>query len=218
MIKPDMIIRSKRKTLSIAIDNFGRLIVRAPHRCSEERIFAFLRQKEDWIIRKQFEKEGAGIRLPGENLQGYSFMLLGNEVRIELVDKQKIGFDGEVIFLPQEDSKERLISWLKANAKRILTEITERKAELMGVDFQSVSVSSAKTRWGSCSYDNKIRYSFRLLYVPQEMIEYVIVHELTHTKHKNHSPAFWEEVEKYVPDYKARCKWLEVHSGLMEIF
>lgn len=220
MIKPYVIIRSARKTLSIAVDSFGRLIVRAPHRCSEERIFAFLREKEEWIMKKQYERTGAGLRLPPENLQGYTFMLLGKDVRVELVHAHTIGYDGEVgiIYLPEENARERLVSWLKANAKRILTDVTERKAQLMGVRIQSITISSAKTRWGSCSYDNKIRYSFRLLYVPQDVIEYVIVHELAHVKHKNHSKAFWKEVEKYEPDYKVKRKWLEIHGALMEIF
>ena len=70
MLKPNVIIRSRRKTLSISIDPFGRLIVRAPYKCSEERIFAFLKEKEDWIILKQYERESVKLTLPPENLDG----------------------------------------------------------------------------------------------------------------------------------------------------
>ena len=223
MLKPNVIIRSRRKTLSISIDPFGRLIVRAPYKCSEERIFAFLKEKEEWIILKQYERESVKLALPSENLDGYEFKLLGKSCRIVLTDEENIelknGEDGsELLYLPKKNAKERLVAWLKVNAKRIFTEVTQRKAEEMGVNVRSVAVSSARTRWGSCSYDNKIRYSFRLLYVPQEMVEYVVVHELAHVEHKDHSPAFWEQVKRYVPDYKARRKWLEVHAVLMEIF
>lgn len=220
MVRPDVIIRSRRKTLSISIDSFGRLIVRAPYDCSEERIFAFLNEKERWILQKQFEKAGAGMRLPPEDLDGYEFMLLGKNCRITLVKKRKISFDSEDrrVYLPIKNSRERLVTWLKANAKRIFTAVTEQKAQEMGVTFKSVTITSAKTRWGSCAYDNAIRYSFRLLYAPKDVIEYIVVHELAHTLHKDHSPAFWAEVEKYLPDYKAKRKWLEVHGILMEIF
>ena len=220
MVKPDIVIRSHRKTLSISVDPFGRLIVRAPHKCSEERIFAFLKEKEEWIILKQYEREKVKMTLPPKDLDGYRFMLLGKYCRIVLTDRPNIFVDmeDEKIYIPRKNARERLVAWLKSNANRILTDVTERKAALMGVEFTSVAISSAKTRWGSCSYDDRIRYSFRLLYAPQEIIEYIVVHELAHTKHKNHSPAFWEEVKKYIPDYKAKRKWLDIHGGLMSIF
>ena len=220
MIQPDEIIRSRRRTLAISIDSFGRLIVRAPIRFDEERIFAFLQEKESWILRKQAERKRAGMDLPPENLNGYQFLLLGKQTKICLVEGNKVGFDNEnnLIYLPQKNAKDRLVKWLKENAKRILTAVTEQKAKEMQTAFQSVAISSAKTRWGTCSFDNKIRYTFRLLYAPKEVVEYVVVHELAHTKYKNHSSQFWAEVEKYVPDWKQKRKWLKAHGFFMEIF
>ena len=220
MIQPDEIIRSNRKTLAIAVDSFGRLIVRAPKRCSKERIFAFIEEKENWILRKKSEKQGAGIQLPPENLNGYSLMLLGKKCAVRVVQTAKVGYDAEKneIYLPEKSPRERLIKWLKNNAKRIFTEVTARTAVTMGTSYRSVTVTSARSRWGSCSGENAIRYSFRLLYAPKEVIEYVVVHELAHTKHKNHSKAFWAEVATYVPDWKMKRKWLKTHGALMEIF
>ncbi|MBQ2701563.1 MAG: M48 family metallopeptidase, partial [Clostridia bacterium] len=94
----------------------------------------------------------------------------------------------------------------------------DRYAERMGTAYKKLSVTGARTRWGSCSFDDSLHFSFRLLYAPKEMIEYVVVHELAHTKHKNHSPLFWAEVGKYIPDYKKRRKWLKTHALLMQIF
>ena len=84
MIRPDEIIRSHRKTLSISIDPFGRVVVRAPRTCKEERIFAFLEEKETWILRKKAEREGADIRLPSENLDGESVLLFGENYTLRL--------------------------------------------------------------------------------------------------------------------------------------
>ncbi len=220
MIRPDEIIRSNRKTLSISVDPFGRLIVRAPKRCGEERIFAFLKEKEEWILRKQQERKRAGMRLPPENLNGYEFLLLGKTCRIHLTQGARIVYDKDAdqIYLPENNARERLVKWLKENAKRIFTTVTEQSATRMETSYKRLTVTSAKTRWGSCSYDNAIRFSFRLLYAPRDVIEYVVVHELAHTKHKNHSKLFWAEVEKYVPDWKTKRKWLKVHGILMEIF
>ena len=95
MVQPDTIIRSNRKTLAISIDSFGRLLVRAPKRCSKERIFAFIQAKESWIVRKQAERKGAGMALPPENLEGYTFLLLGNSTTICLYEDKKVGYDSE---------------------------------------------------------------------------------------------------------------------------
>ena len=220
MIQPSEIIRSSRKTLAITIDSFGRLIVRAPLRCSEQRINAFLQEKEGWIVRKIAERKGAGIELPPENLHGYSFMLLGKKCKIAVVDTPKVGYDREngVVYLPTKNPKERLVNWLKDNAKRIFTQVAFDTAKRMGVTYQSVGVTSARGRWGSCSGKNAIHFSFRLIYAPKDVIEYVVVHELAHTKHHDHSKAFWAEVAKFVPDWKQKRAWLKTHGGLMEVF
>ena len=220
MVKPDEIIRSNRKTLAITIDGNNRLIVRAPYRCGEERIFAFLNSKEDWILRKRAEKAAVGIVLPPQNLHGYELLLLGEKCKIFLTETDKIGYDEQqsCIYLPLKNAEVRLKKWLKENALRIFTSVVERKSAQMGVAYKSVTVTSARSRWGSCSFDNALRFSFRLLYAPKEIIEYVAVHELSHVRYKNHSKAFWTEVEKYVPDWKIKRNWLKKHGGLMGVF
>lgn len=220
MIFPDEIIRSNRKRLAICIDGFGRVIARAPMRMEEKHILAFINEKESWIRKKKAQTAGVSMALPPENLDGYSFLLLGKDCKIRVYEGKKVGFDNEngVLYLPKDKPRERLVKWLKENAKRIFLSVTEQKAQEMGVQFQSVGVSSAKTRWGVCSADNRIRYTFRLLYAPKEIIEYVVVHELAHVKYKNHSASFWREVTKYIPDWKIRRKWLKTHGALMEIF
>ncbi len=220
MIKPDEIIRSNRKTLAISIDRFSRLTVRAPFTCGEERIFAFLQQKENWILRQKSKATGAGMRLPPENLDGYEFLLLGKTRKVVLTDGNKIGLDEEkgLLFLPRKNARDRLVKWLKENAKRIFANVTEQKAKEMGLTFASVSVGSAKKRWGSCNANREIHYTFRLLYAPKEVVEYVIVHELAHIRHMNHSKAFWQEVTKFCPDWKNRRAWLKNNSIVLEIF
>lgn len=218
MIQPDEIIRSRRKTLSVTITPSGRVVVRAPARCGEERIFAFLREKENRIARYLRQAEETRSRLPPENLDGYRLLLLGSERLIRLYDGGRIRCDSEAIFLPREHARERLIRWLKSNAKRLMTTLCARRGEETGASYRSVSITSAKTRWGSCSYNNALHFSFRLLYAPVEVADYVAVHELCHTFYKNHGKSFWELVERYVPDWREKRKWLKDHAFLMEIF
>lgn len=160
------------------------------------------------------------MRLPPENLDGYRLLLLGEFYTLRYVNDRSVRLDSveNILYLPDKNPRERLVKWLKENAKRIFTEATAEKAREMDVEARSVSVTSARTRWGSCSQDNSIRYSFRLLYMKKELVEYVITHELAHIKHKNHSPAFWREVEKYVPDWREKRKRLKSMGAYMEVF
>lgn len=220
MFQPDEIIRSNRKTISVCITPLGKITVRAPLRCNEERIFAFLREKESWLAKHLQKTIGAGTRIPTENLDGFAFLLLGKMHTVSLVDGNKVGYDGENlrVFVPRVKARERLVKWLKENAKRILSEVTVQTARQMQTTVKSVSVTSAKSRWGSCTADNAVRYSFRLIYAPKEVVRYVVVHELAHTRYKNHSPLFWREVERYEKSYRERRKWLKENGILMEIF
>ena len=220
MIQPDKIIRSARKTLSVSVDCFGRVTVRAPKHYSASRIQAFLQDKEAWILRKKAERFGAEKRLPGEDLDGFSMLILGEYYTLRIRDEKRVMIDAEnkYLFLPLDKPKDRLIAWLKENAKRIFTLVADEKSRQTGLAYQSIRIGSARTRWGSCTANNELAFSFRLLYAPKGAIEYVIVHELAHIKHKNHSKAFWGEVEKYIPDYKLWRKYLKEKSYLMKIF
>ena len=220
MIKPDKIIRSHRKTLCVSVDSLGQVTVRAPLRCSDERIFAFLQEKSPWIQKHTAKRAGAGARLPSENLDGFVFMLLGKEYTLKLYDGQKIALDSpaQTLWLPKKNSQGRLVKWLKENALRIFTQESERISALTGLRFKEIKLSTARKKWGSCDGDNVIRYVFRLIYAPKEMIEYVVLHELCHVKEKNHSKAFWMLVERYMPDWKKRRLWLKNHGYLLHIF
>ena len=216
---PDRVIRSKRKTLSVSIDSLGQVIVRAPLRYSEEKIAAFLAEKEGWILKHKQRICGAGIRLPDKSLDGYSLLLLGEPYLISLCDgaRVRLDADGKRLFVPKEKSEERLVRFLKENAKRIFTQATAVRAEEMGIAYKSISVSSATTRWGSCSGKNELRFSYRLLYAPKQVIDYVIVHELCHVLHHDHSGAFWAAVESVLPDYQTKRKWLKDRGALLKI-
>jgi len=98
---------------------------------------------------------------------------------------------------------------LKAQAKEIIPQKVEKYAEIMGVFPEHVSINSAKTRFGSCSSKKRLNFSSRLMTYDERAIDYVVVHELAHLKHMNHSKSFWAFVEKFMPDYKERKKLLK---------
>ena len=103
---------------------------------------------------------------------------------------------------------EKDIAQLKKRAREYLPARTEYYAKLMGVKYSGVKITSAVTRYGSCSAANSICYSYRLMQKPLSAVDYVVVHELAHTVHKNHGRQFYALIEKYLPDYKQRIKEL----------
>lgn len=218
-VKPDKVLRSKRKTLSVSVNSVGQVIVRAPLRYPDEKIARFLADKESWILKHKTRMASNGIRLPEESLDGYELLLLGQPHTVVLVSGGRIRLDSERkrIEIPQENAEERLRRWLKENARRIFSERVQALADEMGLTYQSFALSSARTTWGTCTGDNRLRLNFRLLYAPKAIIEYVIVHELCHTLHHDHSKAFWAAVESVIPDYKLRRKWLKDRGALLKI-
>ena len=88
----------------------------------------------------------------------------------------------------------------------------EHFAALMGVEYGRITVRNQKTRWGSCSGKKNLNFNCLLLLAPEEILDYVVVHELCHLKEMNHSPRFWAEVERVLPDYKERRLWLKRHG------
>lgn len=106
------------------------------------------------------------------------------------------------------------LNFLKQKAKEILPQKVEYYGKLMGLTPTAVKITSAKTRFGSCSGKNSICFSYRLMHYSDKAIDYVVVHELAHIKHKNHGKSFYALVEKYMPDYKERQKILKLPQNV----
>ena len=108
-------------------------------------------------------------------------------------------------------------AWYKQQARWVLAERVQWFASRCKFTYTQVRISSAHTRWGSCSSRGTLSFTWRLVMAPLEVVDYVVVHELAHLRVKNHSPAFWKEVEAILPDYKARQKWLKTNGKLLTL-
>lgn len=97
----------------------------------------------------------------------------------------------------------------KRKARRLVNQRVEYYADKMGVSYGRVAMRNQRTRWGSCSADGNLNFNCRLLFLPIELVDYVVVHELAHRRHMDHSPQFWQEVERWLPDYRERRERLK---------
>ncbi len=210
----DEVVRSRRKTLALIIHPNGRVVVRAPLRTSQKIIDAFVFSKRDWIDKTRLKQLEKGKRYPvREFTQEELFWYLGKQYPLRLVGKQrpalqfKFGF-----FLDQasvSQAKKRFEDWYRDQARLYFTERVNYFASLHQFEFKKIKITSARTRWGSCSGRGTISFTWRLIMAPPEIIDYVVIHELVHTVHHNHSRDFWDAVGKLMPDYVVRRKWLK---------
>ena len=224
MLEPNKIVYSSRKTIAVCITGDGDLIVRAPYGTPRLKIDDFLKKKEKWIekhVLKRRAKKAYGM--PKNSLDGYVFPLLGEDctIRVALVKRPLFEEGIRTLFIPSgdyEQSVDLVKKWLKEYARKILEEIVKIKALQMKAAVTSLSITQAKTRWGSCSGKNRLNFSFRLIFSPIAMVEYVAVHELAHVFHKDHSKAFWTKVAEFCPDYKKKRAFLKERSWYMSLF
>ena len=105
-----------------------------------------------------------------------------------------------------------LLDELFESAKRDIPERVARHSEAMGVTYGRITIRNQKTRWGSCSAKGNLNFNCLLMLAPEDVRDYVVIHELAHRKHMNHSKDFWDEVESFMPDYSEKRKWLRVHG------
>lgn len=216
LLTPNQIIKSKRNSISLCIKNNGEFIVRAPIKCNNDGIFKFISAKQKWIIKKRLEQISNAF-LPLTFTNEEKVTLLGRIYTINLVDTNKVKVCDGFIETPYNNSRNKFINFLKAYAKKYISERVELISSLFGFNYSNISITSAKTCWGSCSHNNKLRFTYKLIMCPEDVIDYIVLHELCHTKVKNHSAKFWQLVESCCPNYVIHEKWLKKNRGIVEI-
>lgn len=211
----DNLIRSKRRTISLQIENDGRLSVRAPLRTSLRSIHEFIHEKRLWILRTQ-EKVRKTFSAPKEFKDGELFLFLGDYYPLTITDQAitPLTLDNGFRLLRSHIHQARRLfkHWYQDQAKILLISRTQTMAHSFSLNYKSIKLSNAKTRWGSCSANGRINLSWRLIMAPPHVMEYVIAHELAHLKELNHSKKFWNIVEELYPNYKEARKWLRQYG------
>lgn len=213
---PYRLIRKKRKTLSVRIEKDGSVTVSVPTLCSRTEIEAFLQKNLHWIEEKQAER----IRLNARKIsfsEGDLVPFFGREYPLALREKRGATQSDGVLYLPADQPQKALERLYRTALKETLTEYIAVYAARMNVCPTGLKITSATTRWGSCSGKNALCFSYRLAMCEKSAIEYVVVHELCHILHKNHSKAFWQAVARYYPEYRSARKYLKDNARFMDL-
>ena len=204
----------RRNTLQITVDRSGDLSVSAPVYASEEDIMGFIKEKLLWIHTKIEEKARLQRKAPVKQfVDGEGFLYLGKSYRLRIVDDQF----GELALsagrfrlrrnkLPK--AREAFIDWYARNARRWFEARVAEYSKRMGVHVDEVKIQDLGYRWGSFSPDGRVQFHWKAILLPPRIAEYVVVHELAHAFHANHTPEFWLNVEQTLPDWQQRKLWL----------
>lgn len=214
------LVRSKRKTIAICIDRDGGVTVRAPQRAANSLIERFVQEKQEWIRVKSGQMQQLAAERNGYRVLPGTFLpLLGRDYPVE--EGEGVSFDGTSFFVPQEEFsvlRPKLESLYKQIARQIIPERVGYFSKVTGLVPRGVRVGSAKTSWGSCSGENRLSFTWRLVLAAPEQLDYVVVHELAHLQEHNHSARFWHLVESILPDYLDRRKKLKLLGENLQKF
>ncbi len=213
------IIKSHRSSITIQITENGELIVKAPFYAPKFAIQKFIDSKKDWIL-KTLERTKKRLPIKREYIEDEKFLYLGKEYNLKIGKFKEISLSRDNLNFPLGllfRIKAELENWYIKQAKKVIHERLNYQAKQMGTNFKSVMFSDTKSKWGTCFHDNSLQFNWRLIMAPLMVMDYVIIHELTHTTEKNHSNDFWRNVGKFTPAYKQHRKWLNENGHLLKI-
>jgi predicted metal-dependent hydrolase len=222
-VKIDKLIRSRRKTMTLIIDDKSNIIVRAPLRISQREIEKFVDKNHTWILKKK-EQILYKIRNKREISfkNGSSFLYYGKEYELIVTfdTKYALRFDGKNFILHSNYiglAQQVFEQWYFRAAHKIISQRAMLYSQKYNLKFNKVRISNAVKRWGSCSSNGNINFSWRLVMAPRQVIDYVVVHELAHLIQMNHSKRFWKIVERILPLYKEYKLWLKNNEHLLDL-
>lgn len=205
-IVPYLLRRGTRRTIGLSIDHRG-LRVGAPRRTSLTEVESLIRRHSEWVVEKLDEWR---TRRRPETLaikDGTRIPFLGGELELRLAvgaNRAVWGTGTLTLCLKSGVAPGAILEKaLRERAREHFSGRLAPLAEVLGVGVPPLALSSARTRWGSCSTRSGIRLNWRLIHFPEAIIDYVVIHELAHLRHMNHSPRFWSLVEVACPDYRA---------------
>lgn len=213
------VVRSVRRTAGLHIVGTD-LQVRVPEHLEDQRVAEILKQKRPWIRSKVAELQRVPPHRTKELVSGESFPYLGRHYRLKVQEGHQVGVCLSGGYLratirptEQNESQELRIqqylqNWYRSRALERLQDKTHRYAKQIGVSPAGISVRNFKSRWGSCDKKGEVVFNWNIIKAPHSIVDYVVIHELCHLIHPNHSKDFWELVGRHDASYPEHRQWL----------
>ena len=227
-LKYDIIRSNRKKTATIDVVD-GVVRVRVPNELSQDRINELITKKLSWIKKRISEQSSVQTTYNRELISGSPISYLGKRYKLKRsvdhskdismqagyivakIDKNLSECDTEALI------RRNLVDWYTDKARIYLNRRSKYWASKMGVSYSSISIKNYRSKWGDCNSIKGISYNWRIMLAPQSVIDYVVVHELCHLTHMNHSKEFWALVTKYCPNWKEKRLWLKEHSRALDV-
>ena len=222
MIVPDYIEMSNRKTLSLTVLKDGNIIIKAPISMKDETIEKFVFDKQDWIRSKLMTIKETKNKF--DDVMHYQkFLLYGNKYTLLLDDVKKIETNANFqIIFPKKTEQDKVLkgmkSWYKKVAKKVLADRLAYVESRLKLKSKAMRITDSKGKWGSCNSFGTIAFNWRVVMLPPDLIDYVIVHELCHLVEMNHSKKFWTIVERFLPKSPVLKKNIKEYGFLLGLF
>lgn len=222
------IIRSRRATADIVVERDGRVIVRVPTTIPHQRIENLIENKRYWIYKTLAEwRDLNATKVLREYRNGEGFLYLGRSYRLILVGDQEepLLLKGGRFWLRRDlvdhgevaEAKTAFRDYFVARGLERIPERVQYYAPKVGVRPRQVDVRELSHRWASCSPKGNLAFHWKCMMAPPTIIDYIIVHELCHFHHLNHTEPFWNEVDKVLPNYRERKEWLRKNGAAMDL-
>lgn len=216
--------KSKRKTLSIYIERDGTVTVIAPGNSTDKEIEEVIKKKEYQIYKSLAEWELTNsTKIEREFVNGQSFLYLGRNYRLEIVKEEQkkplILKNGYFLLRKKDESKAKqlFIEFYKEKGLPKIVERVEQYQKRINVNPKQIRIMELKNRWASCSEKGNLNFHWKCIMAPLDVLNYIVVHELAHLIHKKHTKAFWNEIDKMIPDYQKHMEWLRINGAAMDI-
>ncbi|MCF2869573.1 M48 family metallopeptidase [Octadecabacter sp. G9-8] len=204
---------ARARRLSLRISRLdGRATLTLPNRVPDREGMAFVREREDWL-RKHISAIEPEVRVA----LGGTVLFEGAELPLIAGDVKRAKLVDGALVLPDDPAMvgKRVAAFMKLRARDALADASDRYAAALGRSYNRISLRDTRSRWGSCSSNGDLMYSWRLIMAPRDVLDYVAAHEVAHLQHMDHSDRFWGVVDQLFPNHKACRAWLRTQGGTL---
>jgi len=218
----------RRKTIALIVDRGGQLVIAAPMNCDASLMRSVVQSKKQWIYTQLLDKEKNLTLIPPlkEYVSGEGFFYLGRSYRLQIVppDPNQARtpilqfFRGQFVLRADErfNGRKHFMAWYTKQCRTWLQRQLPSFAQRLDVKLPPLTVADLGYRWGSCSA-SQVNFHWRVVMLPLPVLEYVVIHELAHIVFPNHSEQFWQTIERIIPEWRDRKRWLAENGVLYSL-